>query len=60
MWNPKIETMNREDLQALQLKRLQATVAQTYERVPMYRKRFEEAGLRPEHIKSLADIRLLP
>ena len=47
-------------LRALQLHRLQHTVAYAYERVPLFRKRCEERGVRPEHIKTLADIKLLP
>lgn len=52
--------MPREELAALQLHRLQATVQRCYQRVPLTRKRMDEMGVRPEHIKTLADIRLLP
>ncbi|WP_449241714.1 phenylacetate--CoA ligase family protein, partial [Desulfovibrio sp.] len=55
-----METLPREDLEALQLRRLQALAERVYENVPFYRKRFEERGLKPGDIKSLADIRLLP
>ena len=55
-----VDFMPRERLRALQLHRLQATVAYEYERVPLFRKRCEERGVRPGHIKTLEDIKLLP
>ncbi len=54
------ETLPREDLEELQLKRLQRMVEQAYYNVPFYRSRFDELGLRPEHIRSLSDIKYLP
>ncbi len=54
------ETLPREDLEELQLKRLRRMVEQVYHNVPFYRSRFEELGLRPEHIRSLSDIKYLP
>ena len=54
------ETMPREDLEALQLKRLQAVVERVYHLVPFYRRRMDELGVKPEHIRILEDIRLLP
>lgn len=60
IWNPKVETMPRGPLEQLQLERLQATVNRIWESVPFYRKRFEQLGLMPEHIRSLDDLRLLP
>ena len=59
-WNEKIETMPREEMRALQLERLQQTVKNTYERVPFYKKKFDEIGLKPEDIKTLEDIRKIP
>ena len=47
-------------LRELQLHRLQSTVKYAYERVPLFRKRCDEQGVKPEHIKTLADIKLLP
>ena len=52
--------MPREQLAALQLHRLKATVKLCYERVPLTRRRMDERGVRPEHIKTLKDIALLP
>ena len=55
-----MDYMPVEPLRALQLHRLQWTVKYAYERVPLFRKRCEERGVRPEHVKTLKDIRLLP
>jgi phenylacetate-CoA ligase len=60
LFNPAIETMSREDLRALQLARLQDIVRFTFERVPFYRERMEAAGVSPEDIRSLDDVRRLP
>jgi len=55
-----IETLPREDLEALQLKRLRATVERCYHTVGFYRDAMDDLGVKPHHIKSLSDIRLLP
>jgi phenylacetate-CoA ligase len=60
IWNPEYECMDRGELAALQLRRLQSTVAWVYERVPYYRQQMEKSNVRPRDIKSLADVRLLP
>jgi phenylacetate-CoA ligase len=54
------ETMPRESLEALQLRRLQAVVDRVYHLVPFYRRRMDDLGVKPEHIRTLADLRLLP
>ena len=59
-WNKPVETMQRENLEALQLERLQETVRRVYQNVPVYRERMQEKGVSPEDIKTLADVRLLP
>ena len=48
------------ELRALQLHRLRYIVAYAYERVPLFRRRCDQRGVRPEHVRTLADIRLLP
>ena len=58
-FDEKMETMTRAQIEALQQERLQATV-QHCMNSPFYRKRFEEAGLKPEDIKTLDDIRRIP
>jgi len=59
IWNPA-ETMNRSEMAALQLVRLQETVSRAYERVAFYRNRMDEVGLKPSDIKSLKDIEKIP
>jgi len=59
-WNKELECINEERLRELQLQRLKEVVRRVYEKVPFYRKKFEEAGFKPEDIKSLEDIRYLP
>lgn len=60
VWNAEYEQMSRDALAELQLRRLQTTVAWAYERVPYYKGKLDEAGVRPKHIKSLDDAHLLP
>lgn len=54
------EYLQPEELKALQVQRLKELVARVYERVPFYRKVMDERGVRPEHVKSLEDLKLLP
>jgi phenylacetate-CoA ligase len=54
------ETMPREQLAKLQLERLQAMLANAYDRVPLYRQRLQDKGIRPADIRSLADVAQLP
>ena len=54
------ERMSRDELRALQLTRLQATVRHAYDNVPHYRAKFDAAGVHPDDIKSLDDITRLP
>jgi phenylacetate-CoA ligase len=60
IWDAQHETIDRERLQALQLERLQATVARLYERVPLTRGKLDEAGVAPGDLASLDDLRRLP
>lgn len=60
IWNAEYESMDREALAELQLRRLQSTVAWVYERVPYYRELLDERGVKPKDIKRLDDVRLLP
>ena len=48
IYQPEIETMGRAEMEALQLKRLQETVAYVYERVPMYKERLDALRVKPE------------
>ncbi|MFF7725132.1 phenylacetate--CoA ligase PaaK [Streptomyces sp. NPDC008001] len=54
------EWMSRDELTALQLERLRATLRHAYENVPFYRRSFDAAGIRPEDCRSLGDLARLP
>ena len=60
IWNKEIECADRETMRALQLEKLQKTVKHEYDNVPAYRKKMDEAGVKPEDIKVLEDIQKLP
>jgi phenylacetate-CoA ligase len=60
IWNEEFETLPREALEALQLKRLKATVERVYATVPFYRRAFDENGVKPADVRSLDDLRKLP
>ena len=60
IWNDDFETLPREALESLQLKRLQQTVEKVYATVPFYRKSFDNAGIKPADVKSLNDLQRLP
>lgn len=60
IYNEEYETMPREALEAIQLRRLQETVARVYNTVPFYKKRFDEVGVKVDAVSSLDDLRRLP
>jgi phenylacetate-CoA ligase len=60
IFNMEYETMPREALEAIQLRRLQTTVERVYANVPFYREIFRKAGVTPADIRSLRDLRRLP
>ena len=60
IWNKEMECADRETMRALQLEKLKKTVKYEYDNVPYYRKKMDDAGVKPEDIKSLDDIRKLP
>ncbi|MBE5963932.1 MAG: phenylacetate--CoA ligase [Lachnospira sp.] len=59
IWS-KEETMSRSEIEAIQLERLQQTVAYIYEKVKPYRDKMDAVGIKPEDIKSLDDLKKLP
>ena len=59
IWS-KEETLPREQIEKLQLERLQETVHRVYAKVPAYAKKMDDAGVRPEDIRTLADLARLP
>lgn len=60
IWNENKECMSREDMRALQGKRLHKIVDYVYHNVPFYRKKLQEMDIRPDDINSIDDIELLP
>ncbi len=55
-----IETASRDEIAALQLTRLRATLQRAYDNVPHYRKAFDAKGVHPDDLKSLADLSKFP
>jgi phenylacetate-CoA ligase len=60
IYDMEFETLPREALIAIQLRRLRATLERVNATVPFYRKRFEEAGITPNDINSLEDLQHIP
>jgi phenylacetate-CoA ligase len=56
----EITRASRDEIAALQLRRLQATLQRAYERVPHYRAKFDRHGVRPDELKSLDDLAKFP
>jgi len=59
IWS-KEETLPREEIERIQLERLQETVQRVYHTVPAYAKKMEDAHVKPEDIKKLSDLSKLP
>lgn len=59
-YNEEFETLPRPALEALQLKRLQTVLERVHANVPFYRDSFDKAGIKPNAVKSLADLQQLP
>ncbi len=59
-WNPVLETLPREKLRKLQLKKFQRIFKFSYENSPLYRNLYRQAGIEPGDIKTLDDIRKVP
>ena len=55
-----IETASRDELQSLQLARMQATLRHAYDHMPHYRNAFDAKGVRPDDCRSLADLAKFP
>ncbi|WP_299355157.1 phenylacetate--CoA ligase PaaK [uncultured Shimia sp.] len=55
-----IEIASVDEIRALQLERMQWSVRHAYENVPMYKQRFDEAGVHPDDLKSLKDLSKFP
>ena len=59
-WDEKAECMSREEIEELQLRKLQATVKRAFDKVPFYNKKYTECEVFPEDIETLKDIEKLP
>lgn len=59
-WDKEFETMPLEALKDFQLKQLQQTVAWVYEKVPYYKNKLDDLGIKPQDIRELADLARLP
>ncbi|HVF53529.1 MAG TPA: AMP-binding protein [Actinomycetota bacterium] len=59
-WNPRHETMPREDIEALQLRKLRTLLAWTEAQVPHHAKRLNDAGVSAESVSSLDDLARIP
>jgi len=60
IYNEEFETLPREALEALQLKRLKQVVQRVYYTVGFYRRAFDQAGVQPENLKTLDDLKRFP
>ncbi len=60
IYDEEFETLPREALEAIQLKRLQHLAERVYATVPFYKKAFDEKGIKPDDIKCLEDLQKLP
>jgi phenylacetate-CoA ligase len=60
IWNEPMECMSRDEMHALQSRRLRNTVSYVYHNVTFYRKKMQELGLEPGDIKTVDDLVLLP
>ncbi|MDF1551696.1 MAG: AMP-binding protein [Deferrisomatales bacterium] len=59
-WRREVETLPRAELEDLQLRRFRERMQYVYDRSPLYRRKFDAAGIRPDHIRTLADVRRIP
>ncbi len=60
IWNPGRECLSRKEYDEIKLERLKWTVNRAYDKVPFYRRKFDEIGLKPDHIQTLKDIEKIP
>ena len=60
IYNEEFETLPREALEALQLKRLQQVVQRVYHTVGFYKRTFDAAGATPDDIRTISDLQRLP
>jgi phenylacetate-CoA ligase len=56
----RIENASRDEISALQIERLRWSLQHAYDNVPHYKKKFEDAGVHPQDLKTLADLAKFP
>jgi phenylacetate-CoA ligase len=59
-WEPHIELMSKDALRDLQLTRLRKSLAYVYERMPFYKRKFDEVKVKPEDLRKLQDLVKFP
>ncbi len=59
-WDPKVETMSADEMAALQFEKLKKQLAYNYNSSLLYKSKFEQAGMRPEDVRSWEDFRRIP
>src|SRR5208283_1463853 len=59
-WNPRLETLPKQDLEKLQLKKFRRILQWAYDRSRFHRALYKDAGLTPEDVRTMADVRLVP
>ncbi len=59
-WDEKFETMNERDMAAFQTQKLKETLQWVYDRVPFYKKAFDERGIKPSDFAKLSDLSKFP
>lgn len=60
IWEPQFECMERQEIRNLQLERLKKVINLVYQNVPIYRRKFDEAGVKPDDLRHLEDLSRLP
>ncbi|MEA3559095.1 MAG: phenylacetate--CoA ligase, partial [Candidatus Thermoplasmatota archaeon] len=60
MFQEKEQFMSKEEIKQVQLEKIKAQVKHAYDNVPFYKKKFDEAGITPEDIKTLEDVSRIP
>lgn len=59
-WFPELETMDAKERERIILQKIRAQMAWAYERSPFYKKKWDQAGIRPDKIRSLEDFQEVP
>ena len=60
MFQEKEQFLSREEIEQVQLEKLKKQIKHAYDNVPMYKRKFDDIGLRPEDIKTLKDVARVP